>query len=251
MIRFICIFFLFYYSNIFSKESYDLYIADDSDYAPFVWKDPSTEKPRGIHFDIMTEAFRRMGKKLRFEVYPWKRSILYVKTGQADALITTPTVERLKTLVPSESTIVTINNRLFINIESPLLEPLKKVKSLQDLKPYTLIDYSGNGWAKSNLIPIGLKVDWSTSFSSALLKLSKNRGGEIFVQDEYVTKFNLKKLGITDKIIFVPGVSIKSGVFKLLVKKDPKKIKILKEFDKTFKIMQKDGTLFEIYSKYR
>lgn len=228
------------------------YIADDADNAPFIWKDNKTGKPVGIHHDIMTEAFKRMKIRLKFEVFTWKRAQDLVKKGEADALISIPTEGRLKYLIASKKPVLTIKNRLFVSVQNKKIEEYKKISKLSDLKKYKLINHIGDGWAKNILEKKeGIKIQWSSSFKSVLRKLANGGGESIFVQDEFLTSYNIKKHGLKNKVTYVPGVDVRSKVFNLLVRKDSENLRILKKYNAVFEKMLEEGTIEKIYSKYR
>ena len=229
------------------------FIADDKDFSPYCSANEQGE-PEGIFYDVISEAFRRMNTPFTYKVYPWKRAQLLVKNGEADAMITVPTPERLKFVNSCEEPIVKAGLVIFVRMDNPRIEEIKKIRTFTGLQGYKLVDYLGDGWAERNLKD--LDVDWAKNMQHALKMLALNRA-DIFVQSKVITRYNLKQL-IADEtnknipfnqIIELPYV-LEESSYNLLIRKDSPHIAITDRFNQTIRAMRRDGTMQRIYDKY-
>lgn len=67
------------------------------DYPPYILND--NDQAKGPIVDIVREAFRRMGRSVTIEFFPWSRSLSMVTSGTADGLFTIKkTADRESTL---------------------------------------------------------------------------------------------------------------------------------------------------------
>ncbi len=216
-------------------------------FAPFSWKD-ADGRMRGIFIDVHDEA---LGKRMKISVthteYPWRRAQFMVERGEADAFTTVPTPKRRKYAEISGESVVVSDIILFANRENPKVGEFGKIRKISDLKGFRLVDYIGNGWAKKNLT--GFDVVWGNGISQVLKALAAGRG-DLFIHPVHVTVHNIKKLGLQKQILKIPNV-IESVSFNLCIGKKSSHVNILSEFDETIREMRKDGTLQEIYDKYR
>ncbi|WP_419905340.1 substrate-binding periplasmic protein [Kiloniella sp.] len=63
-----------------------------ADYPPYEYK--QDEEVKGLFIDIIRECFKRMGYRLRVEVFPWSRIIRMGKEGEIDIFVAFKTKER-------------------------------------------------------------------------------------------------------------------------------------------------------------
>ena len=229
-------------------------VADDQDATPYIFAD-SAKKPNGIFFDIVANAFRRMNIPLQYDVYPWKRAQLRVQTKQADALITIPTPERLRYLVPSHEPVFVMKYKIFTQRDNPNIDKIRAVRSLSDLKEFKIVDYIGDGWAEKNLAHYGI-VEWSPDLTSACRMLTAHRG-DIFLQDEAMVWYALKNIKKTDgnahqdiNHIIALAAPVSAVNFHLLIRKDSPSLHLLPQFDAAIRAMHKDGDYDKITHKW-
>ncbi|TKB23796.1 amino acid ABC transporter substrate-binding protein [Desulfopila sp. IMCC35006] len=228
-------------------------VADDQDATPYIFAN-CQRKPEGIFYDIIDKSFRRIKVPLQYDVYPWKRAQLQVQTRKADALITIPTPERLKYLVPSHEPVFVMRYKIFTQSDNPNIAKIRAIRTLAELKDLKIIDYIGDGWAEKNLAQYG--VEWSPNLSSVCKMLAAHRG-DVFLQDEAMVRYainNIKKNeGRTsqnyDRIIAIdaPVPAIK---FHLMVRKDSPYLYLLPQFDAALRAMHKDGDFDKITHKW-
>ncbi len=228
-------------------------VADDQDATPYIFAD-CLKKPEGIFYDIIDNSFRRIKVPLQYDVYPWKRAQLQVQTKQADALITIPTPERLKYLVPSHEPVFVMKYKIFTQRDNPNIDKIRSIKTLSELKELKIIDYLGDGWAEKNLAEYG--IEWSPNLTSVCKMLAAHRG-DVFLQDETMVRYainNIKKNeGRTsqnyDRIIAIDA-PVQDINFHLLIRKDSSYLYLLPQFDAAIRAMHKDGDFDKITQKW-
>lgn len=223
------------------------------DAAPYISADAGGQ-PMGILYDTIKITFQRMNKPFRYEVHPWKRAQMLVKSGQADALITTPTPKRLEYLLPSQEILFTMESKIFTQKDNPNIERIKSVHSLVDLEGLRIIDYIGDGWAEKNLSQFG--IQWAPSLTTACKMLAAHRG-DIFVQDEALVWHaikNIKARGTDRGLHFDHIIAFDAPVdpvhFHLLIRKDSQFLGLMSEFDEAIRGLRREGVLDRIKTKW-
>lgn len=252
LFRIIVIFSFFIFpSQVFAK---DTFFIVDSMAAPPYKSATSQGKPSGIFYDIITRAFERMGVPLQYKGYPWKRAQMLVKKKKADALITVPTPERLKYLVPNKEPIFIAKNKLFTQRDNPNIDTIKSVKSLVDLKGLKIVSYLGSGWAEEMLKQF--EVDWLPNISSACKAIAADRG-DVFFENEIVVLYTIKSIEQNERdwgLKFDHIISFDAPFapisFHLLIHKESKFLYLLPKFDETIRAMSEDGEMNKIIDKW-
>lgn len=229
-------------------------LADDQDAAPFIFAGYA-QKPEGIFYDIINNAFRRMHVPLKYDVYPWKRAQLLVQTKQADALITIPTPERLGYLIASQEPVFVMKYKIFTQRDNPNIDKIRAITSLADLKNFKIIDYIGDGWAEQNLAQYD--VAWSPNLTSVCKMLAAHRG-DVFLQDETMVRYAIQKIrthnkGVSENYDHIIAIDapVSDINFHLLVRRDSPHLYLLPQFDAAIRAMHKDGEFDKITHKWQ
>ncbi|WP_197061258.1 substrate-binding periplasmic protein [Colwellia psychrerythraea] len=228
------------------------YLADDQDFAPYVYIDSEGRKA-GIVYDLLVSIFSKMEQDLKYELFPWRRAQKIVSSGLADALVTIPTPNRLVFLVASEP-IIRLDFTVHYNNDNPKREQILAINNIKQLQPFQMIDYQGDGWAEENLKQF--KVIWAPNYTSAVGMLALNRG-DIFLDDNLSIKAHVKKqIQITPKLE-QHLLNIKHGdnvlytvPLCLLIRKDSEYIGLLEQFNKTLHSIKASGEYQQIIDKY-
>lgn len=218
------------------------------DYPPFSWQENGTM--RGIYIDIVEEALhKRLGIPVEHRGYPWKRAQRMVKIGEADSYCTTVTPERLEFSLQTQESIIEVNFKIYTAIDNPKIEKLRKVQSLQDLKGFNLVDYSGSGWAMKNLA--GHSIHWLQTNDQIWNFLIKKRA-DATVKNEWTTRYFLQHFEHQEQIVELPQPVNKEPIFfHIFIGKKSPFVKHLGQLDATIRQMREDGTLQRIYDTYR
>ena len=121
------------------------------DNAPASWDGSGPD--RGYEPAIVDLCLARLGLIAEHEFLPWPRAQLAVESGDADLMVTTPTDERFLYGIFGKEKVVLVRFSLFTHkTRRDLIEKAEKFTSLGDLKAFSLVDYTGNGWTKTFLV---------------------------------------------------------------------------------------------------
>ncbi|MCW8943552.1 MAG: ABC transporter substrate-binding protein [Sedimenticola sp.] len=221
------------------------------EYKPFHWYDQASGKTVGLFVDLTDEVLvNRLGWKVVYSEYSWARAQQEVRTGTEDAYISTPTPERRSYTTSTKTPLLMMDKTIFTYNGHPQLEAMHKIKSLSELKPYALIDYLGNGWTEKNLVKEnGLDVEFSGVFGTVLKKLALKRG-DILVENPQLVFYNLKLLGLQDKVVKVP-VTFDTAPFTFCISKKSPFAEKAELIDDAIKAMISDGTYERIIKKWQ
>jgi polar amino acid transport system substrate-binding protein len=178
---------------------------------------------------------------------PWKRAQSMVETGIADAFITVPTKKRLKYSQCSNVSALTVKVGIYTYAENPRMNELMKIKTYDDLKGFSIIDYIGNGWAKSKFK--NLDVTWMPTLNQTFMMLASKRA-DILVRNNYNFDFFSRSLNIQNKIIKLPAI-LSSVDFHLCINKNSPFVNRLDDFDKSIIKFKNDGAQALIINKYK
>lgn len=238
-------------TSVFAEELF--HIVDGKDATPFKSIDPAG-KPEGIFYDILSSAFKRMNVPYNYEVYPWERAQYFVKTKKADALITVPTPERLKYLTASKETVFTAVMKIFTQRNNANIAQIRSATSLSDLKGLKFVDFIGDGWAEEALKQFD--IDWSPNLVSAIRKITANRG-DVMIENETVVLHTIRAIrknrsdfGLEFDQLISFDAPVAPISFHLLIRNDSEYLYLLPEFDKTIRVMRKEGELNRIRDKW-
>jgi len=231
-------------NNLVAQET--LKIVYFYNFAPFSWKE---DQPlQGIMIDILNEVLvKEMKIPVSHKAYPWKRAQELVKTNEADGFVTVATPDRRTYTIVGSEPVVSVKWLMYVKANDPIIEQLKTVTSINDLKGYRFGSYLGNGWAKRNLS--GMKINYWADKLDNTFKMLVNDRFSIYVSMPQVAHYYLKKLGLTDKITELPYV-LDADSMVLCIRKNSPYIHILPKFDATLKKLRKSGRIQPILEKY-
>jgi polar amino acid transport system substrate-binding protein len=230
-----------------SKPSINMVLVYFDDYKPFSWKDENGEM-KGILIDILNETInKRMDVPITHEGYPWIRAQELVKTGKADAFCTFPSEARKSYTNVSKEAVVDNRVYLYSNPHNPKIEEIKKVKIPQDLKPFKIGSYNGDGWVKQNLNK--MDIAW-TSSPKQVLEMVASQRVDVYSDFSTSTYYLIKEMNLKQSILEIP-VDFENVSFNLCVGKNSPYVNILPKFDEVMKQIKADGTYQSILDRYK
>lgn len=216
------------------------------DFRPLSYQAPDATTVNGVWVDIATELARRNGIAVKHEAYPWARAQAMVKEGLADGFITTINPERLAYSAFCNVLLLSAENRVFTYAGHPQLAELDAIRSIDDLKPFSIVNYLGNGWVKSHLT--SHHIEWrATNLEAA--KLLALRRYDLTVESVVTMNALLSENGLTGKLVPV-GTPLERYEYFLFIGKKSPFAESLPEFTKTLDAMQHDGTIAKILAKH-
>lgn len=238
----LCVLFFVCSSSLYAVQPMKIVYFDS--YPPRSWKENGVMK--GILIDIATEALQnRMGIPLVHEGYPWARAQAMVERGLADAFITVPTDARRAYTDVSQSAVISFGLQIGTPLDSKKTDALSKVTRIEELKPYKIVDYYGNGWSQKKLK--GFDVEWLPELTAVYPFLAAGKADVLLLSDRGI--YDMKRLGYQDRIRLLPQ-RLNTLSFHLCIGKKSVHKDLLNEFDKVINDMRTDGTLQSISAKY-
>lgn len=226
---------------------------DDEDFKPLIYRNKKG-KSKGIFYDVLTEAFKRMNIPLKNELYPWSRTQKLVENGYGDGMVTIYTPRRQK-IFQATAPIVVVHEHVFTNRNNPRLNEILNVRSISDLQKFIIVDTEGSGWSKENLK--GMKVIWVPTAESALNMVALGRA-DIYLLNEFSGPYfimeQIKKGNpLQDKLkeIVMGNYPVAMMNYRLLIRKDSPYVGIISRFNEVLKQMHQDGTYKKITEHYR
>lgn len=225
---------------------------DDEDYFPFIYRDEHG-RPAGIYRELMEAIFQRLGIPLTVEAYPWKRAQKYVIEGKGDGMITALTKERRKYFVATDP-IYVVSERAFARIDNPRIDAIRRIRSIDDLRGFRIVETIGSGWSEENFA--GLDVIWVPNFDSGIRMLAEGRV-DIFVMGRYAGAMKIQKrieqgVPYAEKLeSIVPASSTLAELpYSLLIRKDSPFASRIPEINRVLMQMKRDGSYQAIIDKY-
>jgi polar amino acid transport system substrate-binding protein len=213
-------------------------------YPPRSWLENGAMK--GLLVDIIDEAIaKRLGVPLVHEGYPWARAQAMVETGQADAFITVPTENRRAYTVVGKEPIIEFKLYIATYRDNPKLAELKTITAIDDLKPFQLVDYHGNGFAQKRLR--NHRVEWLPSIASIYPFLAAQKADVLLVSDHSI--YTLEQSPVKEQIVVLPQ-PVYSLAFHLCVGKESPHKELLPAVDRAIQQMREEGLIEKLHRQY-
>jgi len=204
----------------------------------------------GFFFEIVSEALGRMGVSSKWQAYPWSRCQALVRSGDADAMITVPTAERLVYAATHADPFYLKRLKVFTTVGHPKLAQIRTIRSVDDIfrMGLVVVTYHGNGWNDKYLRSRGVKTYESPLLKNVWLMLANHRG-DIAIEWPMAAWPLIREGGVENRIVET-DVSLEAMPFHLLVHRDCRYASRLPEFNETIKRMREDGRIEAILAKY-
>lgn len=223
------------------------------DAEPINWLEDGVAK--GVEVEIVEYVLGNLGIRVKHEFYPWERAQQMVRYGKADAMMTTPTKKRFEySIFGKEKTLINYWS-LFIQKGNRFMEKkIPELKRIEDLKPFGLLDYIGNGWTRSFLKARGnYKIQEVAKIEQIPIMLSLGRG-DLTIQPSSWINWWIAKHGLEGQIreyhIDWPFTQF-HFVFMVSRKSPWMKKGLLRAMDEELKRMKKNGKWLSILKKYK
>ncbi|MBF0329187.1 MAG: transporter substrate-binding domain-containing protein [Nitrospirae bacterium] len=196
----------------------------------------STDDHTGICERVMTEAFRRIGIKLKIVDLPSERALINANEGIEDGNFAR--VEGLEKLYPNliriSETITTFEFVAFSKKAS------FKTLGWDSLRPYNIGIITGWKILENNIA--GVKSLTKVRDEKLLFNLLLSEKADVVVYDRMQGKFVLKQLGAKDIKILQPPLAVK-GMYPYLHKRHAD---LVPKLEQVLRTMKKDGTFKKI-----
>lgn len=222
---------------------------DYPDFWPFFSRD-GDGKMTGFFYEIVSEALERMEIEATWHVYPWSRCQTNVQSGEADAMITVPTEERLAYSRTHSDPFYHKQLVIFTCADHPRIRDIKTIAGIDDIRDrsFSVITYMGNGWNEENIRSHGIKTYETPNLKGVWRMLAQMRG-DIVIEWPGGAWPDIHSVG-AERDIVQTDVVLESMPFHLLVGLDSPHADRLPEFNETILAMQRDGALKRILDRY-
>lgn len=202
---------------------------------------------RGLFVDIAREAFeKRLQVPLSISLFPWERAQQMVRQGEADGFITIATKARREYANCGRIPVLNVPLHPLVRADDAKRKKIAAAKSLAELKPYEIVSYLGNGWAKENLV--GFDVFFASDFGASINGLAKGRGDLGFVT-EIAGGYYLREHQLNDTLAILPQVVADFDYVLCLAKTSPR-VGLLPEFERVIEVMRAEGAYRPILKRY-
>ncbi|WP_338667577.1 substrate-binding periplasmic protein [Pseudodesulfovibrio methanolicus] len=219
------------------------------DYWPFFTRTVEG-RMTGFFYEIVSEALGRMGIRSTWRAYPWSRCQALVRSGDADAMITVATAERLAYAATHEDPFYLKRLKVFTTVDNPRLAEIRNIRSIDDIDRLGLVvvTYHGNGWNDKFIRSRGIKTYESPLLKNVWLMLA-NRRGDIAIEWPMAAWPLIEEGGVANRIVET-DVSLEAMPFHLLINRDCPYAERLPEFNEVIKQMKAEGQIEAIVGKY-
>jgi polar amino acid transport system substrate-binding protein len=200
-----------------AAEAAPLRIISGSNFPPLIEEQP--EGMRGLLPDVLNEVLPRCSDGApQIRGVPWNRALAIIQAGEADAIATVATKERLVQLEASRVPVLVSPFRVYAARDNPRIDQLRRVTSLSELAGFKVGSYSGNGWVHENLN--GFHVDYSATSQSLTLQMLAHQRFDVVIENEYAARYLIRQGGLSGKIEELPAARIGAVPWHLLVRRD-------------------------------
>lgn len=201
----------------------------------------------GIFVDVAREVFeRRLSQPVTLQIYPWERAQQMVRHGEADGFITIATKARREYADCGRIPVLRAPLHPLVRSDHPRRAEIAAATSLKGLKPFEIVSYFGNGWARQNLV--GFKVIYAADFQSSLRGLLLGRG-DLALTTTTAGAYYLREYDLDDRLVMLPLVVDMYEYVLCLAKKSPQAA-LLPEFDRVLDVMRAEGAYKPILQRY-
>lgn len=210
-------------------------------WAPYIYQDGTALA--GIDYEIASEVFNRLGVQVQWQFLPWKRCLMMIEEGQADAVLDifrTPARERQ--LVYANEPLSSVEFVLYEANERP--QPAARLKSLQGLRV---------GMAPGFLY--GATFEASQALKEPAPTLEANFGKlllgrvDLVIGDRRQGRFTLRQMSVEGRIGEIPG-TLHSDVLYLALRRADELPQLAERFASTLRAFKREPAYRELLKRY-
>lgn len=210
-------------------------------WAPYIYQN-GTELA-GIDYEIANEVFNRLGVQVQWQFLPWKRCLMMVEEGQADAVLDIfRTPAREQQLIYANEPLSSVEFVLYEANERP--QPAARLKNLEGLRV---------GIAPGFLY--GPAFEGSQAQKEPAPTLEANFGKlllgrvDLVIGDRRQGQFALRQMGLKDRIREIPG-TLHSDVLYLALRRTGELPELAQRFAITLQAFKREPAYRELLKRY-
>lgn len=199
--------------------------------------------PAGVDYEIASEVFKRLGITVEWEFLPWRRCLMMVQQGEADAVMDIfRTSAREHWLVYATEALSQVDLVLYQASERPI--PLS---SLRDLKGMRVGVAPGFEYGKAFAESLAEKEP-APSLEANFGKLLLGRV-DLVISDRRAGHFTLRQLGLDQKIGQIPG-ALGSEVLYLALRRDTDNSALAERFSTALRQFKQEPAYAQLLMRY-
>jgi ABC-type amino acid transport substrate-binding protein len=138
--------------------------------------------------------------------------------------------------------------RLFTRSNHAYRAQMNLATSLADLRPFTLVTYHGDGWARQHLLPLNIALDFADDMPQVLHKIDMGHG-DATIQSGVHLLADLRLLNLMNGVVMLEPVFGTTEYF-LLINRRSRFVPLLDELDRELLAMQADGTTAKLMAQF-
>lgn len=220
---------------------------------PLCWEENGIAK--GEQPEIAQYVIKKLGIKAKYLFLPWVRAQKMVEQGEADLMMTTPNRDRFKyALFGKEMTTPNYWNIFIYKNNISMIRKARKFKKLEDLKPYTVLDFFGNGWTEVYMKRgDGYKIVPAPRMENLVKMLIYGRADLTITSSTSMNWFlhKLKMTEIVEEIDLITPETRFHMTFQLSRKSEWVKKGLIRALDRELRKMKDSGEWIKILRKYK
>jgi polar amino acid transport system substrate-binding protein len=210
-------------------------------WAPYVYLDGAA--PAGVDYEMAAEVFKRLGIQVQWQFLPWKRCLMMIEQGQADAVLDIfHTPAREQWLTYANEALSQVEFVLYQANDRPV--PASRLRTLQGLK-----------------VGVAPGFEYGPAFSASLAEkeaaptLEANFGKlmlgriDLVITDRRVGKFVLRQLGLEKQISQVPG-ALNSDLLYLALRRDGDLPLLAERFSEALRQFKQEPAYAQLLKRY-
>ena len=208
------------------------------------------EQVRGVHIDLVQAAAAHLGVSVRFRSYPWKRAIIMLKRGEADAITymgKTPEREQFGIFV--EGNLLSHTRNGFFTLK----EHAGKTNfagDLQTLRNYTIGTIRGRAYySEFDQASFLQKDDGAADEENLLKKLITNRV-DLALGSVSRMKYVAQNLNVAERIVFLQPYAPPISNY-LVFSKAKNHDELAQRFAGAMETVKKSASFQDILKKYQ
>ncbi|NCD25999.1 MAG: transporter substrate-binding domain-containing protein [Deltaproteobacteria bacterium] len=204
----------------------------------------------GFFYEIVTTALDEMEIATVWKAFPWGRCQANVQSGEADAMVTAPTEERLLYTVTHDDPFYRKELKIFTRADHPRRRFIDGIRTIEDIRMagLSVITYVGNGWNEKNIAARGVTT-FTTPHLSNVWRMLDHKRGDIVIEWPGAAWADIRAVG-AERTVVETGVTLDSMPFHLLVRKSSPHAGRLAEFNRIILRMHRDGTVRRMVDAY-
>jgi polar amino acid transport system substrate-binding protein len=204
---------------------------------------------RGILVDIARDIIARdLDRAVEVALYPWERAQQMVRRGEADGFITISTPARREYAQCGTVPVIEASLHPLVRKADPKRAAINAAASLADLRPFSIITYRGNGWARENLEKAGFDVFFAPDYVAHLRGLAQGRG-DLALVTGLSGAYYVKSLDLGDQLVMLPPV-IDTFRYVLCLGKQSPHVGLMPEFEAALGRKRTDGSYAAVLEAY-